>query len=737
MSISVVFNNTTLSYNILMSSFEEDNNLQIDYWQVIRNHWGIILLTLILSVVTAFVITTLMSPKYKAFTKFAVFPDLTTINSSNTKDIFKSDYNRAFIQGQIDVMKSPEVLELLDGGRVDGKPVREYTSNMGDNYDVALQRLANRLKIWQDVESPDAVFVEVVDLSNTQAKEMANKLREVFYQYRIKKRSGQRENTTEQLGGDLELAKDLLDKKYEELTASAKRLNLPFTPDSLSRHNNEVKAEYDRKNAELLDSKDEIKKFEITAEIVVGKSDEELMAYLSTDRAIISRAGVIATHEEIKYLKQQRRLYKDNDGIGAKHPKMKSNSEETQIKEEELRKMLEDVRQSVVETLDTRKKELASLEQSIANLEEDYAEYNSNFIVHERLLAEHQELDEDVKGIRTDTKDAGKSERYLNEPIKLLIPAILPTKQYSPDVQLIMIVGAVAGLILGLGIAFLLELLDTSVKTMEDVEKYLQVPVLAVIPQDVGLLVDSKGPSPDAEAYRILRTNIEFKRKDASENAITVVSGGAGEGKSTTILNLAYICAQGGYSTLIIDGDLRRPRLHTYLGLTSRVGLSNYLTTDAPLEAVVVKTQVENLYFMPSGVLPTDAADILNSKRMTEMISTVKSRFDMVLIDSPPILGVSDASVISSEVDHTIMVVQHRKLPRKMLQRVRQSVENVGGNVIGVVLNNVDIRSDTEYQYYTSYYTYYSPAAMKEAAKLAETQSTDKKVAQNTGDDLY
>jgi len=269
------------------------------------------------------------------------------------------------------------------------------------------------------------------------------------------------------------------------------------------------------------------------------------------------------------------------------------------------------------------------------------------------------------------------------------------------------------------------------------VERYLNVPVLAVVPQDVGLLHESAGNTPDAEAYRILRTNVEFNRKSSDDNSITVVSGGAGEGKSTTLMNLAYVCAQGGYTTLIIDADLRRPRLHTYFGVENKQGLANYLTTDATLEDVVSKVNTENLFFMSSGNTPTDAASILNSRRMTDMIEEVKSRFDLVLIDSPPILGVSDASIISSEVDHTIIVIQHRKLPRKLLQRVKQAVENVGGNIIGVVLNNVDVRSDTEYQYYTSYYTYYSPSAMKKAEAAAAKTVASKPNSDATDEQLY
>jgi capsular exopolysaccharide synthesis family protein len=313
-----------------------------------------------------------------------------------------------------------------------------------------------------------------------------------------------------------------------------------------------------------------------------------------------------------------------------------------------------------------------------------------------------------------------------------------------PNVTLNLLLGAGVGLIFGIGIAFLLEHLDTSVKSLEDVERYLQVPVLAVIPKDVGVLHKQSGMSPDAEAYRILRTNIEFNRKTPEDNSITVVSGGAGEGKSTTLVNLAYVCAQGGYTTLMIDADLRRPRLHSFFDINNSVGLTNYLTTDLALEDVILQTPVDNLYFLPSGILPADAAGILNSRRMSELLQDVKQRFDLVLVDSPPILGVSDAAVLASEVDLTMVVVQHRKLPRNMLLRVKQAVENVGGQVIGVVLNNVDVRSDSQYQYYTSYYTYYAPSSLEETgtpqqmtAAPASSKTEEKKSETSSSEDLY
>jgi succinoglycan biosynthesis transport protein ExoP len=283
---------------------------------------------------------------------------------------------------------------------------------------------------------------------------------------------------------------------------------------------------------------------------------------------------------------------------------------------------------------------------------------------------------------------------------------------YKPKVTLNLTLGAIVGLFLGFGLAFFLEYLDTSVKSLDDVEHYLGVPVLAVVPKNVPILPLASGQSADAEAYRILRTNLEFNRKNPEANCFSVVSGGAGEGKSTTLVNLAFVCSQAGYNTLIIDADMRRPRMHTFFGIDNHSGLSSYLASGVPLEEAVVQTPVSNLYLMPSGITPADSAGLLNSKRFTDLLTDVKSRFDLVLIDSPPILGVSDASVLAAEVDSSIVVVQHRKLPRHMLLRVKQAVEQVGGNVVGVVMNQVDIRSDACYGYYTGYYHYYSaPAA--------------------------
>jgi capsular exopolysaccharide synthesis family protein len=276
----------------------------------------------------------------------------------------------------------------------------------------------------------------------------------------------------------------------------------------------------------------------------------------------------------------------------------------------------------------------------------------------------------------------------------------------KPDYALNIGLGVVIGLIVGVGLAFFIEYLDTSVKTIDDVERALQAPVLGVIPQNVGVLLEEGPDTPHAEAYRVLRTNVLFSRKDEKLNAISVLSGGAGEGKSTTLLNLATSFAQDGNRCLIVDSDLRRPSIHKVLHLSNSIGLTNYLLKQNTLEEVIQTTKLPTLDFMPSGKLPSSSMGILSSEKMKELIQELKRRYDFVFFDSPPLLGVSDASILASEMDMILQVVQYRRYPQPMTLRAKQMVQNVGGNLLGIVLNNINMSQDENYYYYSGYYEY-------------------------------
>jgi capsular exopolysaccharide synthesis family protein len=288
----------------------------------------------------------------------------------------------------------------------------------------------------------------------------------------------------------------------------------------------------------------------------------------------------------------------------------------------------------------------------------------------------------------------------------------------KPNKPLNITLGLIFGLIMGVGLAFFIEYLDTSVKTIDDVERAFQAPVLGVIPQNVGILADEGPESKHAEAYRVLRTNILFSRKDEKMNTIVVVSAGAGEGKSTTTLNLATVFAQTGQRVLIVDSDLRRPTLHKLLRVGNNIGLTNLLLKQNTVPEVIQTTNVPMLDFMASGKLPNSSMGILGSGQMREMVAELKQRYDYIFFDSPPILGVSDASILASEVDLVVQVIQYRRYPQPMNIRAKQMIEKVGGNFVGIVLNNINMSQDESYYYYSGYYhDYYYSRTEKEQEK--------------------
>jgi len=408
-------------------------------------------------------------------------------------------------------------------------------------------------------------------------------------------------------------------------------------------------------------------------------------------------------------------------GLGARHPTIRALAAKKDTYEKQLTDQVGSIRRTLKANLEITQRSLGTMEEELekvrANQRDtksrsaEYARAKNNYIQAKKIL--------EAAELRLSTETMQRSMPMSPARIwEKAEPASAPSK---PNVMLNMALAVVVGLIVGIGLAFFLEYLDTSVKTMEDVENFLQVPVLAVIPKNITFLPDDPDATADAEAYRILRTNVEFNRQSADANTMTFVSGGAGEGKSTTLANLAYIFAQGGYNALVVDADLRRPTQHRLFGVDGDRGLTDFLTSDVDLEDVVQPTNVPNLSILPSGKLPFDAVGVLNSQRMVDLIAQVKNRYDIVFFDSPPILGVSDASVLVRALDLTIIVVQHRRFPRAMLQRVKQAVQNVGGQILGVVLNNVDVRHDQYYEYYTNYYHYYQAAPDQVSGPVASS----------------
>lgn len=218
-----------------------------------------------------------------------------------------------------------------------------------------------------------------------------------------------------------------------------------------------------------------------------------------------------------------------------------------------------------------------------------------------------------------------------------------------------------------------------------------------------------------AEAYRVVWTNLQFAKLDLSKRSIQVTSAGPREGKSTTVANLGVTMAMAGLRTLLVDSDLRKPTLHKLFGLPNTAGLTTVLADEAPPEEGILSTRLPGLFILPSGPIPPNPAEVLASRRMGEFIELAKVRFDFVLYDSPPVLPASDSLILASLAEGVILVVKCGGFPYKMIRQAKEKLEGVKANLLGILLNSVDLkRHGYHYQYYYSqYYGYGSQNGAK------------------------
>ncbi|MES2696651.1 MAG: polysaccharide biosynthesis tyrosine autokinase [Verrucomicrobiota bacterium] len=285
-------------------------------------------------------------------------------------------------------------------------------------------------------------------------------------------------------------------------------------------------------------------------------------------------------------------------------------------------------------------------------------------------------------------------------------PARFPSK---PNWMLNTVFAFLFGSVFAVGVAVLLEYFDTSFRNVADVESRLRLPVLGVIPYTRATVGGTTEDNPaELEPFRVLYTNINLTLKSGQPQSLVIFSAGPGEGKSTTLHRLAMLMGTGGERVVLIDSDVRRPTQHRLAGRSKEPGLSDLLQGQKSLDEVVQKSISPGLDFIPSGSASGFTLSLIYGNRLREVIATLKGRYDKIVFDSPPIIGVSDTSVLVSAVDASILLIQHRRNPQSMVLRAQQIVESLKTPLIGVVLNQVPLNAGGDYGYYTNNYSYYS-----------------------------
>ena len=703
----------------------------LDYWRVIKLRLGLILLTFFLVMVTAGVYVFFLPRQFYSKVTVEIKPEITNRGTDvNGPYAAAGRTDPQFLATQFALLKKAEILRPV----IEKLDLMKKLSPPGTTMPPTwvMESLA-RSMVVQEQRNTTLVEIGVYNTNKDLAADIANTVATIYRDKRIAELTSNVEQTLREMKDELDVKKTEVGKLFNEASQIRQEDSVidPDTENANSILSVKLDTSMRVQETQLDEQRALVDKLRNQLKRIEELQPEELMEALRTlnieDQTVLKTLPLLqdATAEEAKYL---------SSGLGENHPRVKSLRAQREVYKKTMSDQLTSIKRAQktklgIEETTLKTFEVKLNEQAKSHIDEKtrlnrYVEKKSAYLMAKQLL---QLIEQSYQKARFDNK-------ITLVPVKIwenAVPGLYPEK---PSVPLYMVLASIVGLIVGIGLAFFVEYLDTSVKTIDDVERHLGLPVLAVIPADVSILLKQKRDTADAEAYRILKGNIELNLPDRNANTYTMVSGGPGEGKSTTLSNLAFTYARGGANVLVVDADLRRPTQHKFFDVDNSVGLVDYLHGRVTLDEIIKTSRLDNLSIVPSGLLSQEDVGILNGPRMAELIHQLKRQYDIVFFDSPPILGVSDASVLVSEVDHSIMVVQHRRFPRNMLNRVKTTVIHVGGQLIGVVLNNVDVRHDDSYRYYSNYKDYYSTP---KPGRPAETKKPEPAAAKRDHEEEY
>jgi polysaccharide biosynthesis transport protein len=441
-------------------------------------------------------------------------------------------------------------------------------------------------------------------------------------------------------------------------------------------------------------------------------------AEIDTYPAILSNQFIQQQKSELAGL--QRKQAQLSEKFGDRHPEMievQSAVQSSQLKlQGEIGKVIQGVRteyqaalaqeQSLTAALESQKNEALAMNRKAIDYGVIARDVSSNTQIYQTLLQR--------------AKETGVSGELRTSNVRIVDTAEAPVDPVSPRRVLTVLLGLFGGAFFGVALAFFFEYLDNRVKTPEEIERELGLPSLGLIPvtravdNKANPLISDAAPPSFSEAFRALRTNILFSAADGGPRSIVVTSTGPSEGKTMVAGNVAIGLAQTGQRVLLIDADMRRPRAHELFGIAVEPGLSNLLVGASKPSEVVRPSGVENLWVMPAGKTPPNPAELLGSRRFADLTGSLGGHFDCVIIDTPPVLAVTDAAVVAHRASGVLFVIAADVTSRQAAQTALDQLEHAQAKFLGAVLNRVDVERHSYYysRYYRKEYTnYYSAAA--------------------------
>jgi capsular exopolysaccharide synthesis family protein len=753
----------------------------LDFLRIAQKRKWIITSCVLIIVILAGVYTFTRTPLYRAKAKILLEDPRTTV--MNVEELFNSSYvGEAYLTTQLKLLQSRTLAERV-ARRLklgDRHEVRD-TFRKKENLIQTIKGFVVRWIVPQKKEEQDELEVNVEedrhsqyapfvqrDLGIDQIEE--TKIVHIYF-----------------TSASPVLAADIVNTIVEEFKNFSVELRYEATRQAaefLNEQQTQLKAELTAKENELqkygADKKILIRDDEKAT--VIGKFESLNNAYMEAILVRIEKEGfyremrnmdVDSIPQEVKnslltslrseYISLRNEYETKKKYLKPDHPEMRNLQAKLTTTRDALEIELEKAKEAALKEYQAALKKEKDLSAVLEEQRREVMQMNSNAIHYRSLKIEIeniQNLLNELSSRQNETLVSARLKGYMTSNIKVIDSALVPTTPFSPNKKRNMILALILGLFVGFGLAFLVDYLDNTVKGPEEVEKLVGLPSLGIIPalssnnskskyrytyysQDCG---DNKSEDSQhleeiedielinyffpkfhiGEDYRTVRTSILFSHAGDSPHTISFTSTFPQEGKTSTVINTAVSFAQLEKKVLLIDGDLRKPRLHKIFEARNRIGLSSCLIGISSVEEAIQETSVENVWLLPSGLHPPNPAELINSKKMESLVKTVGDKFDVVFIDSPPVLAVVDSVVIASMTEAVVYVIKEGKTSRKTLVKAVDELNRVQANILGVVFNGVKMKKQGYYSpYYKDYVGSYESYEQVNAPEYREYEDED------------
>ncbi len=695
---------------------EQEPHLR-DYWRIIaKRRWWVLGFTLgLVLLVTA--VCLIMTPIYKSTSLVQIIKDnpggIMGSSTSPLSALTSDQYDTYFYETQFNILKSRELLlrvikQLNLETYAEFKELKEKNPSKSpveldsDMVDLFLDKLN-----VDPVKNSYLVYISYKSTDKLLTQKVADTLMSEYIQFNMERRNQSFSTVKRWLEGELQQIATNVDASLKKLYSYGQQTNI-YPPDDNS---NVIVAKFVELGTLLTKAQ-----AEASAKLAQYKQIQEkgtnAPLIVNNPLVVSLRQALVAQEAKVASMLN---TFKDD------YPRLQT--ERAQLKEQQakLNGEIDRIMTSVKADYEAAARAEKMLNDAFEGQKKEVATLQNNSIQYKILKRDMDSYDALYQGLLSRMKDASVAATMISSNVSIIEYGNTPVYPWIPRNLLFIALAAVAGLMGGVGLAFVVEYFDTSIKTSEEMERFCRLPTLGVIPrfaksgykddegedERIGLLALKEPKSMLSEAIRHVRTSMMLSISGGPPESIIVTSPNPSEGKTTIAINLAVSLAMEGRKVVIIDADLRKPAIHKTFQQLSQPGLSNFITGTSGKEEIIRPTEVDNLFFIPAGAVPPSPVDLLNTAAFKELLEDLRAQFQHVIIDTPPLLGFADARLLANLVDGVLIVIKHHSTPRDAARLANQLLKQVNARVIGAILNQVTTHKLGYGGYYYGYLKYY------------------------------